>query len=251
MAASDYENQTASDAEGGRDGPAVARREMARRKILADQEAKELRERKSSADGFIEILRFCFRLSQSGKIRNQVQFRIGLIVTVLCCPLWWQPGWWDVVLSVLSILIGFSMSGFCMVCAFGNERFRQVMAPQTPEDTEPPYLKMTAAFTWFVVLQFLSLTAALLCRAWYLPNFYTKLCSSGWDWVDPILTFSSKCLWMVAFFLFSWSLAVGLCSALYLFRLTRMQVKADIHNMKGGPSRISSSSERHENNSVT
>lgn len=205
----------------------AAQLEVARRDEDAALERKEQSEKERSYADAKLILLHCLRTALGMPVRHTIQFRVALWFTLLVFPLWWFPNWWESVLNVLSLLIGFSISGLGMVCSFGDARFRKLIGPKDAQDERPPYLMMTSEFTFFVLLQFASLTLALVCKAFYQPQWFDRYVT-----FYSILTYLGKALWGFAFFFFSWSLSTGIGAALYLYRLTKMQVTVDCHALK-------------------
>lgn len=94
-------------------------------------------------------------------------FHVSLIFSLLLFPLWTNPGWWDDVISVTPSIIGFSLGGYAIWLAMGDETFRSLMCGEEDSEDSSPYMDINAAFVHFILIQFLSLFIALLGKAYY------------------------------------------------------------------------------------
>ncbi len=92
-------------------------------------------------------------------------FHSALLLTALLWPYWSVHPWWQVALSVIPNLLGFTLAGFTIWLGFGSERFRALVA-QPGEDGSPSiYVQVSATFVHFVVMQIAALLAAALALA--------------------------------------------------------------------------------------
>jgi hypothetical protein len=84
---------------------------------------------------------------------------------------WASAGWWDDVLSILPDLLGFTLGGYAMWMAIGDDKFRSLISGRDhKKDPEPSsYMQVNAAFVHFIFLQALSILLALLAKALYVP----------------------------------------------------------------------------------
>lgn len=99
---------------------------------------------------------------------------LSIVLTALSFNLWSQPGWWERPIAVLPNLLGFSLGGFAVWLASGDDAFRATLAGRTVKiengdvvlaDRDSPYLAVSATFTHFVVVQVASLLFALTCMS--------------------------------------------------------------------------------------
>lgn len=73
--------------------------------------------------------------------------------------------WWDLPLTVLPSLVGFSLGGYAIFLAFGDEKFKRLIAGQD-EDGEPsPYLTINTTFLHFIMVQVVGLILAVAAKS--------------------------------------------------------------------------------------
>lgn len=94
---------------------------------------------------------------------------LALLLLVLTFPNWSGPGWWELSISVLPSLLGFTLGGFAMFLGFGDEKFRAILAEPDDDDPTAPslYVSLCATFVHFLIVQLTALIAALLAKAWW------------------------------------------------------------------------------------
>lgn len=123
--------------------------------------------------------------------------------------------WWDYGIGVLPNLLGFTLSGFSIFVAVGDERFRALLA--TPSKREPRkrtvYGEVCAGFLHFIVIQVLALCVALLGKSTW---FYSDL----FDSVREYLPFLNGFFGFLGYTLFIYSITSALAAALLVYRIT-------------------------------
>jgi hypothetical protein len=73
----------------------------------------------------------------------------------------WFGRWWDTPVAVLPSLIGFTLGGYAILLAFGDEEFKSVFAGATTKNKDSPYVIVSATFMHFIVVQVIALLIAL------------------------------------------------------------------------------------------
>lgn len=94
-------------------------------------------------------------------------FRIAIVIAIMLYPQWSSPKWWDDVLSIMPNLLGFSLGGYAMWIAIGDDSFRKLISGEDPDGKPSPYMEVNSAFVHFIVLQMLSILLALVAKAYY------------------------------------------------------------------------------------
>ena len=92
-------------------------------------------------------------------------FWLAAILTLGCYPLWLDGDWWALSIDVVPSLLGFSIGGFAIFLAFGDERFRLLISGSDDDGRISPFATVCVQFTNFVVVQFGALMFALVAKA--------------------------------------------------------------------------------------
>lgn len=134
---------------------------------------------------------------------------ISVALAIVCFPLWVQSGWWNLVISVIPSILGFSLGGFAIFLAIGDARFRALTAGSTKRNGAErcsPFMSMNATFVHFIVLQFFSLILAIV--------------SSAIPWPDGcmVLRLLVWVIWFFAFLIFVYAVVSALAAAMVIFR---------------------------------
>jgi hypothetical protein len=85
---------------------------------------------------------------------------VSLILTFALYPHWASAEWWEDVLSIMPNLLGFSLGGYAMFLAIGDEKFRGFLAGKEEDEDdgiESPFLALNGAFVHFIIFQVLAL----------------------------------------------------------------------------------------------
>src|SRR5688572_16538813 len=78
---------------------------------------------------------------------------LATILTPLLFPLWWAAGWWGITFDVLPSILGFSLAGYAIFLAFGDEHFRALISTKPSTRPHSPYVGLTTSFVHFIVVQ--------------------------------------------------------------------------------------------------
>lgn len=162
---------------------------------------------------------------------NDHYFFIGIGLTVLLIPLWLQPLWWDTVITIVSILIGFSVGGFSVVLAISSERLQDRLLRRSEYDNRSPFLMFNAAFAHYLLTGFLALGAALLCKAWYQPQWLPQP-ESDLQNMRAFLGVFARMLWLLSGFLFCYCLSSGVGAVFFIYRIAEILQKVADHSEK-------------------
>lgn len=93
---------------------------------------------------------------------------ISIVITGVTHPLWLAPDWWNVILSVIPSILGFTIGGFAIVLALGTGDFGAALSSASKPDQDPLESglgKLGAAFCHFIVVQFAAAVFAILAMA--------------------------------------------------------------------------------------
>ena len=168
------------------------------------------------------MLKFPDYLDEYGGINSVVKssyFWAATLTTVLASRYFLAPKWWDVVLSVVPGLVGFSIAGVAIFISLGNDGLRSVFAgrrPSDPETKSSPFMKFMAMFTHFIIVQLLALVFAFLAKSFYDASAppYAILTDISDNLKAPF--------WLISGLLFLYSIFLSMSLALEIYRLARM-----------------------------
>jgi hypothetical protein len=96
---------------------------------------------------------------------SSIYFWISVVLSLILFPLWSVNGWWDTTLSVMPNLLGFSLGGYAMWIAIGDEKFRRIISSDDDSGNPSPFMEVNAAFVHFILLQAASIILALIAKA--------------------------------------------------------------------------------------
>ena len=170
---------------------------------------------KDRVDSDFEVLAHYWRIYGGfAAVVKSPYFWMSVLLCALLFPLWVRGGWWDTVLAILPNLLGFSLAGYAIFLAFGNDRFREFLSGTRVKD-DSAFLSITTTFMHFVVVQIVALTLALIAKSayqWPVPDEYPFL----------ILVYASYPFWAAGFLAFCYTLTTSLAALIAIFRLVRL-----------------------------
>jgi hypothetical protein len=132
---------------------------------------------------------------------------------------WLVEDWWEMPLSILPNVIGFSLGGYAILLAFGDERFRAVLLrPPTGTDQEPNppsrYMRVSAIFLHFILVQIWALAFGIVAKA---TNFSLGLKSAT---LNEALDVGRILFSGFGFLLFLYAIALAAGAAMSVFGLS-------------------------------
>ena len=145
----------------------------------------------------------------------------ALVLLPFTYGIWARPNWWDVPLAVLPSLVSFTLAGYAMLMAFGNDRFKDFLRDRNGQ--EGPLLPMSATFAHFIFVQIFAIIAALVLKTRPLQTI-SELYPSMTEitFMKTRLRFyCGMVCWGAGFFMFLYSLTSVVAATLSVFRVTR------------------------------
>lgn len=106
---------------------------------------------------------------------TSIYLYVALVLTIVTYPTWSTIGWWQHVLSVMPSVLGFSLGGYAIWMAIGDEHFRAMMSGEGENGGTSPFMAVNAAFVHFILMQILAILIALVASAYNFP-FNTNGC---------------------------------------------------------------------------
>ena len=148
----------------------------------------------------------------------------AIFISGISFSLWTKSGWWDLPISILPNLIGFTLGGYAVWLSFGDIKFRSWLC-KSRGNTASIFMKVNASFVHFIVIQVLSLLYAIIAKS--LPVFHIAYIFNRFR--DP----SSMAFWsycpvgmfikigaFTGFCLFIYSILCGLAATMAVFRFS-------------------------------
>jgi len=153
-------------------------------------------------------------------------FYSAVVFTVVLAP-WWLSGDWErQALGVLSSVLGFSLGGFAILIAIGDERFRSLISGGGTDEKPSPYMAINSSFVHFIIMQILGLLYSLIIFAYResyhdMEGVYTALKSYGVPLSEIWL--AVNCF---GFLLFSYAIFSALAATMGVLRVSYLY---DVH----------------------
>jgi hypothetical protein len=125
---------------------------------------------------------------------------LAIVASFFCFPIWsspQKPYWYDLPMATLPNLLGFTLGGYAILLAFGNEKFLMILCAKDDTETSP-FMNVNGAFVHFIVVQALA--------------FFLSIFALCWNIKSGIFAF-------VGFTLFLYSLLTGVAAAFSVLRL--------------------------------
>ncbi|EOV7028415.1 TPA: hypothetical protein ACPY94_003015 [Yersinia enterocolitica] len=148
-------------------------------------------------------------------------FWSAIVMTLILYPSWSHSGWWNDILSLMPNLLGFSLGGFAMWIAIGDESFKKFIAGDDIDDNGEvefsPYMSVNATFVHFILLQLLTIIAALITKA-YSPMLINN--AYLYFYLGVYYKYALYFMSFIAYFLFIYSVFSALAAVLAIFRVS-------------------------------
>ena len=146
-------------------------------------------------------------------IWKSFDFRIAIVVCLLCWPAWLAPDWWKNSITVLPSLLGFTLGGFAIFLGFGSDQFKELIARK--DEAKSEYLSVSSTFLFIVAVQVVGLLYAIICESLWVPT------PSWLQQVSSILPYLNYMAWFVGYFLYVLGIVLSLRAAIRIFRVSR------------------------------
>lgn len=144
-------------------------------------------------------------------------FWVAAVVTAACSRYFTTPKWWDLSISVVPGLVGFSIAGVAIFVSLGSDALRSRIAGRMPGEAEDsPFMAFMAMFTHFIVVQLLALISAFVAKAFYdaRPLIDNPLAGLASDLRSPF--------WLLGGLCFTYAIFLCVALAVEIYRLASM-----------------------------
>lgn len=153
-----------------------------------------------------------------GYLITSPYLHFSLIISMITVGLWWDAPWWDISISTLPNLLGFSLGGYAISLTLGDDKFQTLLTEKDEEieqDTESPYIQISASFLHFVLMQFFSLIVSFLFRS------ISVTFNSSIDSTLPI-NILTKTINYFGYSIFIYSLMTGVAASIAIFNYSKL-----------------------------
>lgn len=144
-------------------------------------------------------------------------FYAALILTGALWPHWFYTEWWDLSISIMPSMLGFSLGGFAMWISLGDDNFRKLISGATENGKPSPFVAVSTAFVHFILLQMTSLIVALFADAY---NFIPQKDSLIFSYAGSSYTYVCRAGGFVGYFIFIYALLSGVAATMQLLRVS-------------------------------
>ncbi len=163
------------------------------------------------------IVRYWKAYGGFAAVFTSAYFWLAIALTVLLFPRWSETGWWDDIISIMPSVLGFSLGGFAMWVAIGDEKFKSLIAGGDKDGSPSPFMEVNATFAHFILLQLTSLLIAIVAKGYniILPHGHWLSLIWGDNLAKATLGF-----YAFGYFVFLYALLTAFAAVLALFRVS-------------------------------
>ncbi|WP_132864820.1 hypothetical protein [Stenotrophomonas sp. ATCM1_4] len=148
-------------------------------------------------------------------------FVAALILTAVCGPFWWSSTWWNLTISLIPAVLGFSVAAFALLMSIGDDSFKLKFGQVRTGNKQSALGSVSTAFFHSIVIQILALGFALVGGARVVSSL---LGVAPWlmqyDVVAFFLLVAAKLFRALGFFLVAYALTSSLAAAMTIYRLS-------------------------------
>ena len=174
---------------------------------------------------------FKFYWRAYGGIRGifcSLYFYTALLICFLLYPTWSKVGWWSDPIGLLPNIIGFTLGGYAIFTAFGDEKFKSLIAGQNEDGKTSPFINANATFVHFILLQIIAVILAIIGKSWFSKLLFTSL-----DNTPAFYIFS-----FISYFIFTYALLSTIAATMAILRLAEwydifVKAQKENHNDDG------------------
>lgn len=141
-------------------------------------------------------------------------------VTFICAPYWWNRNWWELSVSVIPAVLGFSIAAFALLLSLGDDSFKLRFGQVREEGKISTLTNVATSFFHFIVVQALALAVAFVGGARILSELLGLLSIDTLaPGLDLALMTAAKGFRAFGFFLLAYSLLTAVAAALTIYKL--------------------------------
>lgn len=102
-----------------------------------------------------------------GSLLTSPFLHLSIAITICFKDAWLsqESMWWTDVTSVIPNMLGFTLGGYAIWLAIGDDKFRQLLSGEDEDGTPSPFMELNSAFVHFIVVQVIALLYAFGAHA--------------------------------------------------------------------------------------
>lgn len=132
-----------------------------------------------------------------GDLLRSPYLHLSLALSAALCPFWRNDAskLYDLIMTIVPSVLGFSLGGYAILLAFGDEEFRMRISGADKDGSDSPFIKANGAFVHFIVVSVIALAVGLIGMAWDFNGWFGFLSCA-------LLIYSIACALASAFAIF-------------------------------------------------
>lgn len=171
---------------------------------------------KEQYKGVLETLQNYFSAYGGAKLlATSPYLHFSIFISMLLYGIWYKHSWWDISMSVLPNLLGFSLGGYAISLTLGNDKFQSLLSEKDKNEKHSPYIVISASFLHFIIMQFIAILVSFMFKSF--GTVFTNASSSG---ILQLVSYFGFCV-------FIYSIMTGIAASLAIFNYSKM---FDIYN---------------------
>ncbi len=171
------------------------------------------------------VLRYWRTYGGWREVARSPYFLVALFATVVSVFNWTAVDWWDLPISIVPSMLGFTLGGYAMLVGFGGESFRSMISGKKVQadgtTKESPFINMNASFVHFMIVQSLALFFAILAKTIHGKNDHSwlSLFSKLLHIAPGTLGLVALPFWGIGFLLFMYAMTLMVAAVFSVFRV--------------------------------
>lgn len=139
-------------------------------------------------------------------------FHLSIVLTFLNYGSWWSPGWWDLVISTVPTILGFTLAGLAVFLGM-DSGFSRFLASDPYEEVSP-LTALVTAFVHFVITQAMAVLLAITMKS---ANFVIVGMP---EWYYDGMFYLNKIAWFLGFAIYMYAMLQIFSATFAIFRAT-------------------------------
>lgn len=140
---------------------------------------------------------------------------LAILLTMLTYGVWSQPKWWELVISVIPSLLGFTLGGFAIFLSFGDEKFKALLAEKNEGASRgqfSQYVILCVTFVHFILVQVLAFVYAIIAKATWFYYPWPSL-------IKDILPYLNLIAGAIGFCFFLYAITALIAATMHMLRI--------------------------------